>query len=219
MCSDQWQSYFLCQGQDPAHFRQDETNRFARQTIQGHKSFSWIPELFHFYPSLFFLKSVNFEMILRGFACSASHALPTRSIASLSQYNTRDTLLLAIEKHFGKIHPFLNLFPSFYFNLRLLWTLQPRLSTAFTWVGLGRSLSMFLQHQVQQETANWSMKQDCSLQVATGWAHLPLNSFWQVRSQPHGGALRPTERREALGCRGSASKDLPLHYSSEEHDS
>ncbi len=67
------------------------------------------------------------------------------------------------------------------------------------------SLSIFLRHHVQQETANWSVKQGCSLQVATAWAHLPLNSLWQVRSQPRGGARRPTVRREACGCSSSAS--------------
>lgn len=83
---------------------------------------------------------------------------------------------------------------------------------------LGGSLSMFLLHQVHQKRANWSVKQECGLRVATGWAHLPLNSLWQVRSQPHGGALRPAEKQGARGCRSSASKDLPLHYSSEEQE-
>lgn len=64
--------------------------------------------------------------------------------------------------------------------------------------GEGReTLCIFLQHHVQQETANWSVKQGCSLQVATSWAHMPLNSLWQVRSQPHGEAWRPALCREA----------------------
>lgn len=100
-----------------------------------------------------------------------------------------------------------------------VWPLSSR-SFLLRWLGTrggrkggGGSLSIFspLQNHVQQETANWSVKQGCSLQVATGWAHLPLNSLWQVRSQPHGGARHPTERREACGCSSWASQDLPLH--------
>lgn len=68
------------------------------------------------------------------------------------------------------------------------------------------TLSIFLQHHVQQETANWSVKQGCSLQVATSWAHMPLNSLWQVRSRPHGEAWRPAQHRQACS---SPLQDMP----------
>lgn len=65
------------------------------------------------------------------------------------------------------------------------------------------TLSIFLQHHVQQETANWSVKQGCSLQVATSWAHMPLNSLWQVRSQCHGEMWRPAGNATHAGKRAA----------------
>lgn len=77
-------------------------------------------------------------------------------------------------------------------------------------VGRGRPVRhcpFFLQHHVQQETANWSVKQGCSLQIATSWAHRPLNSLWQLRSQSHGGTWRPAQCREACS---SPLRDMPV---------
>lgn len=68
------------------------------------------------------------------------------------------------------------------------------------------SLSIFALLYVKWTIANWSVKQGCSRQLATGWAHLQLNSPWQVRSQLRSGVQ---QRREACGY-GSHSC-LTLH--------
>lgn len=139
--------------------------------------------------------------------------ITSRTVASLSDYTVLPPCCSAtLSKHFQEERPVCYTCPP---PLTLPSTSPPptdpppaeEVSSCIDWGRGGGgggggwgSLSVFLQHHVQQETTNWSVKQGCSLQVATGWAHLPLNSVWQVRSQPGGGARHPTERREARGC-------------------
>lgn len=207
MHSDQWQSYFLCRGQGPVCFRQNGRKKawlIDRSRPQKLRQLGWTPP-FSPLNSLLFRNSwwwINFEIF---------RMLCVTHITSRDNYITvrlwRATRCCAsLGKRFQEMSLFLPLFLSF-LNLSLpLTLLQQRLPPALTrdWRG-GGSLSIFLQHHVQQETANWSVKQGYSLQVATGWAYLPLNSLWQVRSQPRGGARHPTERREACGCSSPAS--------------
>lgn len=146
------------------------------------------------------------EFILRVLACSVSHTLPAGTITSLSDYNGPPAVLpvykntprvsLAEVLHTLLLFPSSNLSPS---------PFQRQLSPALTrhWKE-GGCCPPFSGVMFSRRRPTGAWKPGCSPQVATGWAHLPLNSLWQVRSQPRGGARRPAERREACGCSGSA---------------
>lgn len=94
MHSDQWQSYFLCQGQSPVYFRQDEREKLDWWTVHGHKRSLLLLLLLLLSPWIAsFSESVDSEFILRDFTCSVSPALPAGTITSLSDYNLPPTVL------------------------------------------------------------------------------------------------------------------------------
>lgn len=93
MHSNQWQSYFLCQGQSPVYFRQDERERLDWWTVHRQKR-SLLLLLLLLSPWIAsFSESVDSEFILRDFTCSVSPALPAGTITSLSDYNLPPTVL------------------------------------------------------------------------------------------------------------------------------
>ena len=89
MHSDQWQSYFLCRGQGPVYFWQNETEggiKKARLTEHSRPQKAAAPP-----PSpprlVSYSQSVDSEFILRDLTHSVSHTLPAGTITSLSDYN------------------------------------------------------------------------------------------------------------------------------------
>lgn len=117
-----------------------------------------------------FSESVDSELILRVFTCSVSHTLPAGTITSLSDYSLPPTVPPVYKNTSRSPRLGCHMYTPFHppspvssggFLLHLLWD-----------SGVGtvavRFSFFFLQHDVQQETANWSVKQGYSLQVATG---------------------------------------------------
>lgn len=105
MHSDQWQSYFLCQGQSPVYFRQDERERLDWWTVHRQKRSLLLLLLLLLSPWIAsFSESVDSEFILRDFTCSVSPALPAGTITSLSDYNLPPTVLPVHKKERKRKH-------------------------------------------------------------------------------------------------------------------